>query len=296
MVSTEAKQLFEVVKNQIAPLFSVEVPLETQRETFAGMAAQAVIPEGITFEQVTYGSVPCEIVKPAKITSEKTVLYLHGGGHAMGSPTSYRSLTSRIAGEAGCAVYVPDFRLVPENPFPAGLEDAIETYKGMLSDGIRADKIVFGGDSSGGGLVVSLLLKLKELNLALPQSAFMYSPWTDITSSGDSFEGRSDLDPWLTPALMRNNADQFAGDTPKDDPILSPLFADLSDLPPMLIHVGTHEILHSDATRLAEKVTSVGGTVECKEWEELWHFFQFFAPALPEANQAIGETATFINN
>lgn len=296
MASAEAKQLFQVVKEQVAPLFSVEVPLAQQRTTFEGMGAQAVIPEGVSFEELHINNVPCDKVIPKEVVSNKTVLFFHGGGNAMGSPKSYRGLTSRIAEAANCQLIAPDFRLVPEHAFPANVDDALAAYEGLLDSGVSADKIVLGGDSSGGGMVLALMQTLKAKNLPMPKAGFLYSPWTDATSSGESFYGNKELDPWITPELMLHNAEQYAGETAKDNPLVSPLLGDLSDLPPLLVHVGSHEILKSDAVRLVEKVKEAGGEVEFKEWEDLWHVFQFFAPALPEANSAIAETAAFVNN
>lgn len=294
MASTEAQQILEVVKTQIAPLFAASVPVLQQRATFNGMGEQAQLPEGVTCTDVILGGISCDEVVPDVIESDTIVLYFHGGGNCLGTAASYRGLTTRLAVEGACKVLTVDYALAPENPFPKPLNDCYSVYCALLDSGIDASKIIIGGDSTGGGLVGSILLKLKAEDKALPKSAIMISPRTDFTMSCESFYGNKEIDPWLTPELLEFLGGVYTDGHDKTDPLVSPLLGDLSNLPPLLIHVGSLEILLDDSVEFAKKVNEAGGNAEIKVWDDLWHVFQFFAPAVPEANQALAEIGKFI--
>lgn len=223
------------------------------------------------------------------------ILYLHGGGYSSGSINSHRSLAGEIAHAAQSQALIIDYRLTPEHPFPAAVEDALKAYRWLLQGGTIPEKIVLAGDSAGGGLALALLIALRENNIALPAGAVCLSPWTDLTCNSDSLVTNANLDLVLNPAGLKPAAELYlAGDDPRT-PLASPLFADLSGLPPLLIQVGSDEILLSDATSVTERAKRAGVEVTLEVWENMQHVWQFATRFLPEARQAIVRIGEFIN-
>jgi acetyl esterase/lipase len=192
-------------------------------------------------------------------------------------------------------VLLPDYRLAPENPYPAALQDALAGYRWLLDSGIRPEAIAMGGDSAGGGLTLQTLLTLRDAGEPLPAACVLLSPLSDwLNFDGDSYATRESADPWLSEPLCRLVAAYYVADADRDDPLLSPVRADLSELPPMLIQVGDDEVLLDDATRLAYRARRAGGDVTLSVWPHLWHVFQGSAHALPEARQAIEAIGAFL--
>jgi acetyl esterase/lipase len=193
-------------------------------------------------------------------------------------------------------VLIIDYRLAPENPFPAALEDALASYHWLLAQGFTAGQIVIGGDSAGGGLALATALCLREAGQMLPAALFLLSPWTDLTFSGESHRTLKKIDPIFggeSGSLEFGPA--YLGVDDPTNPLISPLFADLHDLPPTLIQVGSDEILLDDSTRLEVKLKSSEVVTKLEIWEGMWHVFQIFAPYVPEAQQAICQVGDFIN-
>lgn len=232
------------------------------------------------------------VVTPAS-RSERRVLYLHGGGYRLGAPSTYRHLTWRLATAARARLLVIDYRLAPEHPFPAALEDAMAAYRWLLTH-CDPQHIVVMGDSAGGGLTLALLLRARDEGLSLPASAIALSPWTDLALTGPSLRENAESDPMLNaddvPAFA---ADYLAGADPRN-PYASPLYGDPHDLPPTLIQVGEDEILRDDAVRMAEKMQQAGCRVELQVWHRVPHVWHLFAPILPEARAAIARIGAFI--
>jgi acetyl esterase/lipase len=221
------------------------------------------------------------------------MLYLHGGGYAVGSLDSHRGVAARLSQACQMEVLLLDYRLAPEHPFPAALDDAVAAYCWLLQNGLLPQRLVIAGDSAGGGLTLATLLSLREWGSPLPAAAVCISPLTDIEGTGESFVSKATADPWLTPesiSILRH----YVGTNNPRLPLLSPIYADLCGLPPLLIHVGSDEILLSDSTRLAEQAGATGVEVKLKVWPEMWHVFHCFAPYLPEARQAIEEVGAFV--
>jgi acetyl esterase/lipase len=225
--------------------------------------------------------------------SERVLLYLHGGGFVMCSPWTHGPTAVAIARAAGVRALLPDYRLAPEHPFPAALDDCLAVYRWLLAEGVAPEKIVIGGDSAGGNLALATLLSLRDAGLPMPAGAICLSPATDMTASGESFRTHAGDEVLLTVPFCRAVGPMYCGQTPPTAPLVSPLFGDLRGLPPLLVHVGTRELLLDDSVRLAERARAAGVDVTLKIWEGLWHAFQLFA-VFPEARQAIAELGAFV--
>ena len=220
--------------------------------------------------------------------------YLHGGGYMMGSIVSHRELASRLARAAKSRVLLIDYRLAPENPFPAAVEDAVTGYRWLLSGGIKPEHIGTAGESAGGGLTTATLVTLRDNGEPLPAAAVCMSPWVDMESNGESMVTRADADPLIDREALLGMARAYLGDREPRMPLASPIYADLTGLPPMLIQVGTSEVLYDDATRLADKAKADGVPVIFEPWEEMVHMWHSFAAMLPEGQQAINRIGEFV--
>ncbi len=262
------------------------------RRQMDGLASRQRTPSDVTVRATVIGGVASERVTAAGADPDRTVLHLHGGAYIMCSPATHRGMAITLSRAARAEVVVPDYRLAPEHPFPAALDDARAVYEALL-DEVGAENIAVSGDSAGGGLALALLLDLRDRGIALPACAAVMSPWTDLTGSGDSIITRAHRDPWLTAELVPVPARAYAGETPLDDPLVSPLHGDHAGLPPMLVHVGSEEIIRDDSTRLVASVRAAGGSADLTEFTGMWHVFQAFG-ATPEAQRSFREIGGYI--
>jgi acetyl esterase/lipase len=237
-----------------------------------------------------------EWLTPKNSMDGKLLLYLHGGGYIVGGCDMHRQMVSHIARAGRIRTLLPEYRLAPEHRFPAALDDAVSTYRSLLDMGIRPEDIIIGGDSAGGGLTVGLLLTLRDAGDPLPAAAVLLSPFLDATGSGDSMQTRKDRDPLFYPEGLSFIVDQYCDPHQRRFPQISPVFADVEGLPPMLIQVGDDEILLSDSERLAEKCVAAGIDVELQIWPQMWHVFQMFVGKMPEAKKAIKQMGTYIQS
>lgn len=294
MDSTIRDQCRQYLIHQIAPTFRSSVSLGDQRKALDAMGDAAELPPGLEVEARELAGRPCEWLRNPGHRADHVLLYLHGGGYVMGSCASHRGLASRLALACGLAAVVPAYRLAPEHPFPAGLDDALAVYHALLASGLDARRIVLAGDSAGGGLTLATLLALRDAGAPLPAAAVLLSPFTDLTCSGETLTTRAAVDPWLDPTFFDPLSRLYAGRHDRAEPLLSPLLGDLRGLPPLCIHVGDQEVLLSDSTRLAERAQAAGVDVTLEVWPELWHVFQFFAPILPEAQRSLEQLAAFV--
>lgn len=244
-------------------------------------------------EAVIADSVPAEFIGNPK--SERVILYFHGGGYVFGSVNSHRPLIEFLAGAGDLRILAVNYRLAPEYKYPAALEDALASYGYLLKSGYRPEQIGVAGDSAGGGLSLALAMKLRDMNKPLRGALALFSPWVDVTASGDSVKERAHRDTMLAASSENYFSHCYAHPDQWRTPYVSPLFGDLKQIPPMLIHVGTEEILFSDAERLAEKAEKSELDVTYKIWEEQGHVFQLFCDYIPEARVALCETADFFN-
>jgi acetyl esterase/lipase len=273
----------------------LDVPLETRRQRLDAVARRGIrVPRGVSARTVAAGPVPGEWIEPETAEPGRGILYLHGGGYVIGSPTTHRGLAGHLAIASRARVLLIDYRLAPEHPFPAALEDARAAYRFLLDQGFDPRRIAIGGDSAGGGLTLATALSLRDSGTPLPAALFLISPWTDQTFSGDSVQSRAGRDPLLQPYSSDWMVETYAGSYPLTHPYISPLFADLRGLPPTFIQVGSEEILFDDSARLEAKLKEAGAPVELEVWEGMWHVFQAFVPYVPEAQEAILHIGSFI--
>jgi epsilon-lactone hydrolase len=249
------------------------------------------LPKNCKVEKIQIEGIYAEWILNNQTKEDKVILYLHGGGYGYCSADTHRSLAARIMIESGVKVLLPEYRLAPEHPFPAAIEDTLTIYRWLLEQGYESSNIIFAGDSAGGGLSVVATLALRNQSEPLPAALVCLSPWVDLTSSGESYRENRNKDPYLVEELVRKTAQAYAADESLDNRLISPVFADFSGFPPMFIQVGSIEILLSDAQLLANKAQQAGVEVHFKVWEGMWHVWQI-SNRLPEAKQAVKETVT----
>ncbi|GJH23294.1 alpha/beta hydrolase [Caballeronia novacaledonica] len=224
-----------------------------------------------------------------------TILYLHGGGYYFCSPRSHRAITFGLATRSNASVFSLDYRLAPEHRFPAALDDSVAAYRRLLGDGVPAQSIAIAGDSAGGGLALATLLALRDADDPLPAAAVLFSPWTDLTCSGESMRTNDGHDPMYHASVFPLVAAQYLGAADARNPYASPVFGEFEGLPPLLIQVGDTELLLDDSTRIATKARAAGVRVELEIWRNVPHIFQIWAPFMPEARDALARAAAFID-
>ncbi|MEO1014864.1 MAG: alpha/beta hydrolase [Pseudomonadota bacterium] len=224
----------------------------------------------------------------------RAILYFHGGGYVFGSPHTHRSLTFALTRRAGLPTFSLDYRLAPEHPCPAAVDDAAAAFDWLLAQGRKPSQIVVGGDSAGGGLALALMQRLRGAGREGPAGAFLYSPWTDLTGRAVAVEENGESDVMFMPDTIRNGGPRYAGRLPLTDPRVSPLFGEIAGLPPMLIFASASEVLRDDSVRLAEKARDAGVKADLILKQDLAHVWPVFTPAMPEANAALRRTVSFV--
>ncbi len=255
------------------------------------------LPPDTTVEPVTAGDRPAEWIRPAGARGDAALLYLHGGGYVIGSPRSHRHLAEALARSAGIACLLPDYRLAPEHAFPAAVADALTAYRWLLDERkIAPGRIAVGGDSAGGGLTVATLVAIREARLPSPGAGICISPWTDLTCSAASYQSKAAVDPMVNLADIMAMAHDYLGATDPRTPLASPLFADLRGLPPLLIQVGSEEVLLDDASGLAERARAAGVEATLEVWEQMIHVWHWFLPWLDEAHAAVEKIGGFVRS
>lgn len=269
--------------------------VEAIRAGFEELMAQMVVPDGIRSVRTALGDRPALHVEPDSGARAGTILYFHGGSWVFGSPETALSLTGHLVARTGFGAYSVDYRLAPEHPFPAAIEDALSAYRALLDSGRDPSGIAFAGDSAGGGLSVTTCLAARDAGLPLPAALVMFSPGVDATRTGESMDTKEGIDPIFTRASVEHTAAMYlAGQDPRQ-PLLSPaVLADLTGFPPMLIQVGTNEILLDDSTRLAARARAAGVDVILDVTADVPHVFQAFAGVLDDADLALDRAALFL--
>lgn len=291
MPSPQFKSLVAMARNK--PL-NTDAGLETHRDALE-RAADLFLPlRDLTTASVDAGGVPAEWIDGPELATDKVLFFLHGGGYSLGSLRTHRRLASDIARAGGLRALSVGYRLAPENPFPAALDDAATAYYWLLETGVAPGNIVVAGDSAGGGLSLALLLKLRDNGKPLPAAAVCLSPWTDLAATGASVMARASQDPLLVPRDLHAFAQRYLGEADARNPYASPLYGDLSGLPPLLIHVGTAEILLDDSMRLAGRARDAAVDVTLYVAEDMIHVWHLFAPLIPEGEQAIADIGAYI--
>jgi epsilon-lactone hydrolase len=252
-------------------------------------------PADVSWEAVDAAGVPAEWVTPDDCEPGRAVVYLHGGGYATGTLESTRALSTHLARATRARVLAVDYRLAPEHPFPAAVDDAVTAYRFAIAEGHAPEAIALCGDSSGGGLALATLIALRDLGDPLPATTVCMSPWTDLTLSGASMQLNRDADPMVSAATLALMAHAYLGELDRRSPTASPLFADLSGLPPLLVQVGSAELLLDDSTRVAERAQEAGVDVTLEIWDDVFHVWHAFADLLPEAREAIAHIGTYVD-
>jgi monoterpene epsilon-lactone hydrolase len=269
--------------------------IQVQRKEWAEYAKNVAPVKGTTLQVETIGGVHCLWVRNEQARNTRMILYLHGGGLVDGSVLTHQELAARISAITQLPVMLVDYRLLPENPYPAPLDDVLSAYRFLLAQKrFEPRQIVFGGDSSGGGLAVAAMMQLRDAKEPLPRCAFTISGVFDVSLSGDTMSSRDPIDPVLSAAVVKDWQEKYFKNVPDlRAPSLSPLFGDLANLPPLLMQVGDHEVWLSDSTRLATRLQKAGGRVTINIWPAMWHVWHMNAD-LPEAQWAIEEIRDFI--
>lgn len=271
-----------------------ELDIPQKRAVLEGYTKVFKPPGNVGVTRLDADGVPAAWVIPSGLETKRTLLYLHGGGYNAGSITSHLPLTSNIALAAKARVLAIDYRLAPEHAFPAAVEDALAAYQWLLKESAQAKQIVVAGDSAGGGLTLSLLLSLHEKGLPQPAAAVCLSPWMDLTCSGESWATNAKIDFMLEKTSTVKAAKLYLGDADPRSPLASPLYADPAGLPPLLIQVGSEEVLLSDSTRFAEKARLAGVDVTLENWKGMQHVWQYSVSMLPEARQAVARIGEYV--
>lgn len=261
-------------------------------ERIAGLITN--IPRGTTIEPITLAGRPAERLTPKGAVSAQVIYYMHGGAYLGGSPRTHRGMLAHLAKAANATVIALDYRLAPEHPYPAALDDAVAGWTELQAQGVKPANLVIGGDSAGGNLALVTAIALRDRGLPLPAGLVLLSPWTDMSSSGVSMGTRAERDRLLTVRGIDRAAREFANGLPLTDPRLSPLFATLEGLPKMLIQVGDDELLLDDSLRLADAARKAGVDVTVEHKLGLWHVWQVMAGWMPEADQAVAAMGAFV--
>ena len=294
MISQQGEKILEWMYKNIKNAKQPET-IEDARENINALAKMNGFSDKLIIENIDLDMCKCRLVKTSESLNDKYILYLHGGGYCMGSTETSLNLIGEIIDESKCSVLSVDYRLAPENPFPAALDDAVAAYVWMLDHDISAENIIIVGESAGGGLGLSLMVELRNKSINLPKAAVLLSPWTDLTESGESYKLCLDTDPYYNEYSIDNKtSDMYSGREDAHNPLISPLFADLSHLPEILIQVGTRDRLYNDSTRAESSLIKYGVNVKLKVYEDMWHVWHTFGDRLPEAKQAINEIGEFI--
>ena len=296
MVSPEAEAIRTRIKQLMRSTLQLDAPLATRRAQYEASMSRGHLPADMQVEAVTVETLTAEWVSVPQAASSQVMLYLHGGGYIMGSCHSHRLLAAALAQATGARVLVLDYRLAPEYPFPAALEDAQTAYRWLVTTGIKPEHIVLAGDSAGGGLVLSTLLALRDAGQQLPAKAILLSPWTDLSVSGTSYVTRAERDFMITRDYLLAEAHTYLGEQDPRTPLASPVYADLHGFPPLLIQVGSDEILLDDATRVAERARQAGVAVTLHIAEGMWHVWHAAAAVrlFPEGKAAFDQIADFV--
>ena len=254
---------------------------------------EAQAPAGVTCTPVDAGGVSAEWSVADGADQDKVILYVHGGGYVMGSAGSHRDMTGRLSQTAGARVLSLNYRLAPEHPFPAPVDDAVAAYRWLLGQGIQASNIAIAGDSAGGGLAFAALIAIRDAGEPVPAAGIGISPWVDMEGTGESMTTRAAVDPVVQKEGLLGMAKIYLGGADPKNPLAAPLHANLAGLPPLLIQVGDAETLLNDATRITERARKADVDVTLKVWDEMPHVWHLFAPILPEGQQAIEEIGAF---
>lgn len=294
MSSLRARIIRSLTSRIIRRIDMRHAPVEKMRKSMDTVGRLVRRARHVAVETTEVCGLHAEWYRPPGAAEGKVLLYLHGGAYVMGSCKSHRGMVTHIARDSGVNALLPEYRLAPEHPFSAGLDDCVAVYRSLLADGYQPHDIMVAGDSAGGGLTVALMLVLRHAGDPLPVGGVLLSPFLDFTVSGESVKTRAAQEPWFDAADIDVMIGYYCKGEDLENPLLSPVYANVAGLPPMLIQVGDDEILLSDSTRFADKMTAAGCSAEIEVFPEMWHVFQLFVGKMPESKAAIHKIAAFI--
>jgi acetyl esterase/lipase len=273
-----------------------QLTIEQHRAQGARMAAALRLPPAVKLDRCTLGRLPVAWIRPESSSRQKAMLYLHGGGYVTGGIDSHLVLCVPLAQTLRMNLLLPEYRLAPEHPFPAALEDALLAYGWLLEQGHAPENILIAGDSAGGGLSLATVLALRERGHPLPAAVICLSPWADLTHGGPSHRSKARAEVVLKTHTLQEWALAYTRPENLSNPLVSPVYADFHGFPPLLIQVGSEEILLDDALTLAEKARAAGVEVTLQVWEGLWHVWPALGDLLPESGQAFDAMGRFIDS
>jgi epsilon-lactone hydrolase len=293
MASPQAEAVKEQLREFAASL-DPNATIDEMRASYEQFIKLTTEPSGVRWTEVDAGGVPAIWADPTGGAEDRVVQYVHGGGYVIGSADYYRKLTGHLANAFGCRVLNVDYRLAPEHPHPAPVEDSTTAYRWLLDQGIEPGHIAISGDSAGGGLTMATLLSIRDAGLPMPAAAMPLSPWVDMEGTGESMTSRQERDVLVSGDVIKGMAEAFLQGQDARDPLAAPLHADLRGLCPLYIQVGDDETLLDDSVRLAERAQAAG--VECRldVFPEMQHVFQMAAGTMPESDEAIARLAAWV--
>jgi monoterpene epsilon-lactone hydrolase len=289
MPDPELQKLREIIASRPRP-----TDIGERRRVMDANAQAFPLDSTIKREQVSVNGVPAEWTTSPGADAERVVLYLHGGGYVFGSILSHRHLVAEIGRVAGCRTLAIDYRLAPEHPFPAPIEDTVAAHRWLLAQGIEARHITIAGDSAGGGLVVAAMVAIKEAGLPQPACGWAISPWVDMEALGETYTTLAAIDPTVSRETINEIARIYLAGADPRSPLAAPIYADLADIAPLLIQVGAAEVLLDDSLKLAGKAGALNVPVRLEIWPEMIHVWHLFHPMLGAGRRAIAEGGAYI--
>ena len=289
--SKELDTVLEMIRVRSA---EVRKTTDDDRLSYERIMSTLPLDDDIETERVGVNGIPAEWIIAPESQENRVILYLHGGGYLFGSARTHRVMLAHMARAANARVLALDYRLAPEIPFPAPVEDSVSAYRWLLAEGISAKKMVIGGDSAGGGLAVAALVALRAVGEPMPAAGVCISAWTDMESTGQSHTTNAESDPSVSKERLLKIAKVYLDGKEPTAPLASPIHADLTGLPPLLLQVGSIEVLLDDSTLLKSRAKAAGVSVEMEVWDDMPHVWHHYAPILPEARKAIGRIGEFV--
>ena len=268
--------------------------LDELRDNYVTMLKGHPVPENLIVEHADLGGVPGTVIMPPEVIEGRTLVYFHGGAYIFGASAGYVGLGGRLALALKAKVVLPDYRLAPEHAYPTPIEDCLAVYKWLLDEGHDPDQLVFAGDSAGGSLTVSVMVHARDAGLPLPAGGVAISPWADLEHTGSSMTSRHGIDPLCTKDALDVQARTFLAGAAANSPDASPVFADVSGLPPILVQIGENEVMLSGAMRLATHLAENGVRTTLEVWPGMFHVWHLFAAILPDGQKAINNAADFL--
>lgn len=295
MASPQAEQLKVAFRKfREEALTKPDATLEEMRANALGFGDLTAEPDGVSYDTVDAGGVPAQWVVPDGAAEDRVIEYVHGGGYVLMSAETHRKLVGHLAKATGCRALNVDYRLAPEHPHPAAVEDAVTAYRWLLDRGFEPGHLAISGDSAGGGLTIATALKLRDEGVPLPAAMVPISPWTDMEGTGETMKTRAEVDLIVAPDAIAQLSGVFLSGADSQDPYASPLYADPAGLPPCYVQVGNDEVLLDDAVRFADKAKAAGVDVTLEVFPEMQHVFQMAAGNMPEADEAVQKIGAWL--